>query len=164
MRNTILSWRVFYPLSKLAYLTLLIVEPLSIAIFASLHRPIYLTTGSTVCSRGRKTSKQSTRAICFSDSHMRWLRPRRVYCRVRTRHRHRSAKSSSARRLSSSASPAIDDSFLCLCSRLHKVLPPQMTMLIANAHWPTCFRLKVLKLFYIANSAHTNNANREKPD
>ncbi|KAI6187919.1 Nose resistant to fluoxetine protein 6 [Aphelenchoides besseyi] len=46
LRNTILSWRVFYPLSKLTYLVFLISEPVSQSIFASLHRPIYLTSGS----------------------------------------------------------------------------------------------------------------------
>lgn len=48
VRNSVLSWRVFHPMAKLAYLVFMISEPVSISLFASLHRPIYLTSGSAV--------------------------------------------------------------------------------------------------------------------
>ncbi|KAE9556099.1 hypothetical protein FO519_000733 [Halicephalobus sp. NKZ332] len=54
----ILSWKTFYPMSKLAFLVFLISEPVALSLFASLHRPInatlfsiFLTSiGTFVCS------------------------------------------------------------------------------------------------------------------
>ncbi|KAI6176961.1 Nose resistant to fluoxetine protein 6 [Aphelenchoides bicaudatus] len=48
LRNSILSYRVFHPMGKLTYLVFLICEPVCVSLFASLHRPIYLTAGSAV--------------------------------------------------------------------------------------------------------------------
>ncbi|CAD5221660.1 unnamed protein product [Bursaphelenchus xylophilus] len=46
--NAILGWRVFLPLSKLTYLVFLISEPVALSLFASLHRPTYATSLSTL--------------------------------------------------------------------------------------------------------------------
>ncbi|CAD5215712.1 unnamed protein product [Bursaphelenchus okinawaensis] len=46
--NAFLSWRVFLPLSKLTYLVFLISEPVALSLFASLHRPTYATSLSTI--------------------------------------------------------------------------------------------------------------------
>uniref|UniRef100_A0A914DYA0 Nose resistant-to-fluoxetine protein N-terminal domain-containing protein n=1 Tax=Acrobeloides nanus TaxID=290746 RepID=A0A914DYA0_9BILA len=46
--NAILSWRIFYPLSKLVYVVFLISEPVALSLFSSLHRPIYATHFSTM--------------------------------------------------------------------------------------------------------------------
>ncbi|PAV65026.1 hypothetical protein WR25_16533 isoform B [Diploscapter pachys] len=46
--NGILSWRVFFPLSKLTWLVIQIAEPIIIYFFSSLHRPSYATNWGLV--------------------------------------------------------------------------------------------------------------------